>query len=102
MSMKTSNSFANKLHAGKMPSAPKQPSIVWLAEGFGFDATSGEWFTANATALAALEWHHAGLQRAQMIARMTEQFEVGAATAERDLEAFFAALPDAFCTSPSH
>lgn len=100
--MKTSNSLAGKLFAGKMPSGPKTRGIVWLAEGFGFDAASGEWFTANATALAALEWHHAGLQRAQMIGRMTEQFEVGAATAERDLEAFFAALPDAFDASPSH
>ena len=94
--MNKSNLPEQRVRPDTAESVPGRRGIVWLADGFGFDAASGEWFTANATALAALDWHGAGLQRSQIVGRMTEQFEVSAATAERDLETFFAALPEAF------
>jgi hypothetical protein len=100
--MNSSNSLERILRQDATQGTSTQTGIVWLAEGFGFDAVSGEWFTANVTALAALEWQRAGLQRRQIIDRMTEQFEVSAATAERDLQVFFAALPDAFGVPSSH
>ena len=66
-------------------------AIEWLGGGFGFCPSSGEWFTANDTALAVLGWQRDGLTSAAIALRLAEEFDVSAATAERDLESFFAA-----------
>ncbi len=67
-------------------------TITWQADGFGFDATSGEFFTASPTALIVMQSLSEGLARHQILDRLTTTFEVARSTAERDLESFLAEL----------
>lgn len=67
-------------------------TITWQADGFGFDATSGEFFTASPTALIVMQSLSEKLNRQQILDRITATFEVARSTAERDLESFLAEL----------
>lgn len=67
-------------------------TITWQADGFGFDAASGEFFTASPTALIVMQALAEGMARRQILDRLTTGFEVARSTAERDLEAFLAEL----------
>ncbi len=67
-------------------------TVTWQADGFGFDATTGEFFTASPTALIVMQALSAGLARHQILDRLTAIFEVARSTAERDLESFLAEL----------
>jgi hypothetical protein len=67
-------------------------NVTWQADGFGFDATSGEFFTASPTALLVMHSLSGGMPRQQILDRLTAGFEVARSTAERDLECFFAEL----------
>jgi len=67
-------------------------TVTWQADGFGFDATSGEFFTASPTALVVMQSLSEGMKRQQILDRLTARFEVTHSTAERDLEAFLAEL----------
>lgn len=83
------------------PQAAAQPSepatfdfhtTTWQADGFGFDATTGEFFTASPAALAVMQGLGARLTTTQILDRLTSTFDVPRRTAERDLEAFLAEL----------
>jgi hypothetical protein len=65
---------------------------TWQADGFGFDATSGEFFTASPTALVVMQGLAAKMTTAQILDRLTSTFDVPRRTAERDLESFLAEL----------
>ncbi len=81
------------------PPASSPPAVIeWLGGGFGFCPSSGEWFTANDTALAVLGWQREGLTSAAIAQRLAEEFDVSTAAAERDLETFFAAGMGRFAT----
>ncbi len=67
-------------------------TVTWEADGFGFDATSGEFFTASPTALIVMQALSEGMARPQILDRLTANFEVVRSTAERDLESFLAQL----------
>lgn len=67
-------------------------SITWQADGFGFDATSGEFFTASTTALLVMRCLSQGLSRPQILDCISAAYDVPRRTAERDLESFFAEL----------
>ena len=67
-------------------------TVTWQADGFGFDATSGEFFTASPTALVVMQALSEKLDRQQILDRLTSTFEVTLSTAERDLESFIAEL----------
>jgi hypothetical protein len=67
-------------------------STTWQADGFGFDATSGEFFTASPTALLVMQCLATNQTTAQILDRLTSTFDVPRRTAERDLEAFLAEL----------
>lgn len=67
-------------------------TVRWQADGFGFDATSGEFFTASPTALIVMYALSAGMARQQILDRLTVSFGVARSTAERDLECFLAEL----------
>ncbi len=67
-------------------------TVTWQADGFGFDATSGEFFTASPTALIVMQALSEGMPRQQILDRLTTRFEVTRSTAERDLESFLAEL----------
>jgi hypothetical protein len=67
-------------------------TVNWQADGFGFDATSGEFFTASPTALIVMQALSEGMLRQQILDRLTARFEVARSTAERDLESFLAEL----------
>ena len=67
-------------------------TVTWQADGFGFDATSGEFFTASPTALIVMQALSEGLARQQILDRLMAGFEVARSTAERDLESFLAEL----------
>jgi hypothetical protein len=67
-------------------------TVTWQTDGFGFDATSGEFFTASPTALAVMQSLSEGMTRHQILDRLTARFEVTRSTAERDLESFVAEL----------
>lgn len=67
-------------------------TVTWQADGFGFDATSGEFFTASPTALVVMQALSNGMTRLQILDRLTSRFEVSRSTAERDLESFLAEL----------
>ncbi|OYW31033.1 MAG: hypothetical protein B7Z47_02330 [Chthoniobacter sp. 12-60-6] len=67
-------------------------TVTWEADGFGFDATSGEFFTASPTALIVMQALSVGVARHQILDRLTASFEVARSTAERDLESFLAQL----------
>ncbi|MFC5455118.1 PqqD family protein [Prosthecobacter fluviatilis] len=67
-------------------------TVTWQADGFGFDATSGEFFTASPTALIVMQALGEGMTRLQILDRLTACFEVARSTAERDLESFLAEL----------
>ncbi|MCB1278997.1 PqqD family protein [Prosthecobacter sp.] len=67
-------------------------TVSWQADGFGFDATTGEFFTASPVALVVMRALSAGLEREQILDRLTAAFEVARSTAERDLETFLAEL----------
>ena len=65
---------------------------TWQADGFGFDAASGEFFTASPTALVVMQCLAAHQSTAQILDRLTSTFNVPRRTAERDLESFLAEL----------
>ena len=67
-------------------------TVTWQADGFGFDATSGEFFTASPTALVVMQALSEGMSRHQILDRLTSRFEVSHSTAERDLESFLAEI----------
>lgn len=67
-------------------------TTTWQADGFGFDATSGEFFTASPTALLVMQCLAAHQSTAQILDRLTNTFDVPRRTAERDLESFLAEL----------
>lgn len=67
-------------------------TTTWQADGFGFDATSGEFFTASPTALVVMQCLAAKMTTAQILDRLTSTFDVSRRTAERDLESFLAEL----------
>jgi hypothetical protein len=67
-------------------------TVTWQADGFGFDATSGEFFTASPTALLVMQSLSEGMTRQQILDRLTTRFEVSHSTAERDLESFLAEI----------
>ena len=67
-------------------------TVTWQADGVGFDATSGEFFTASPTALIVMQALSEGLARQQILDRLMASFEVTRSTAERDLESFLAEL----------
>jgi hypothetical protein len=67
-------------------------TTTWQADGFGFDATSGEFFTASPTALVVMQCLAAKMTTAQILDCVTSTFEVSRRTAERDLESFLAEL----------
>ena len=67
-------------------------TVTWQADGFGFDATSGEFFTASPTALIVMQALSEGMARQQILDRLVAGFEVTRSTAERDLESFLAEL----------
>ena len=67
-------------------------TTTWQTDGFGFDATTGEFFTASPTALMVMQSLDAKLTTAQILDRLTATFDVNRRTAERDLEAFLAEL----------
>lgn len=67
-------------------------TVTWQADGFGFDATSGEFFTASPTALIVMQALSEGMPRHQILDRLTASFAVARSTAERDLESFLAEL----------
>ncbi len=67
-------------------------TVTWQADGFGFDATSGEFFTASPTALIVMQALSEGMARQQILDRLMAGFEVTRSTAERDLESFLAEL----------
>ncbi|MDB6007066.1 MAG: hypothetical protein JWR15_4053 [Prosthecobacter sp.] len=67
-------------------------TVSWEGDGFGFDATSGEFFTASPTALIVMQALSLGTARQQILDRLTASFDVARGTAERDLESFLAQL----------
>lgn len=67
-------------------------TVTWQADGFGFDGTTGEFFTASPTALMVMQALGEGLARHQILSRLVTAFEVARSTAERDLESFLAEL----------
>jgi hypothetical protein len=77
---------------GTDPASFQFHTVTWQADGFGFDATSGEFFTASPTALIVMHALSEGLARHQILDRLTAGFEVARSTAERDLESFMAEL----------
>ena len=66
-------------------------SIQWISDGFGFCSASGEWFTANETARAVLDWRRGGLDTDAIAGRLCERFQVTRAAALRDLQGLSAA-----------
>ena len=83
---------------GAPPASSSPAAIEWQGGGFGFCPSSGEWFTANDSALAVLGWQSDGLTSAAIAQRLAEEFDVSAAAAERDLETFFATGMGRFAT----
>lgn len=63
-------------------------SLALNPDGFAFDPTTGESFTVNAPGLAILEGLREGLAHRELVARLTERFEVGGDDASRDLDDF--------------
>lgn len=87
-------------HPSIVPVLPVTPATeefqfrttTWQADGFGFDATTGEFFTASPTALLVMQCLGEKLTTAQILDRLTRTFDVTRRTAERDLESFLAEL----------
>ena len=77
-------------HAQTRAGRRQRPWIQWLGGGFGFNPATGEWFTANESALAVLGWQREGLAADVIAGRLAEFFDVSHAAAQRDLETFFA------------
>lgn len=65
---------------------------TWQKDGFGFDATTGEFFTASPTALVVMQCLAAKMSTAHILDQLTSTFDVPRRTAERDLESFLAEL----------
>lgn len=74
------------------PASFRFHTVTWQDDGFGFDATSGEFFTASPTALAVMHALSEGMVRPQILDGIMARFEVSRSTAERDLESFLAEL----------
>ena len=89
MNTKTGNSIPAQVAQAAHPAA-NSAGIEWLGGGFGFCSATGEWFTANDSALAVLGWQREGLTSDAIALRLSEQFDVSRAAAQRDLETFFA------------
>jgi len=77
-------------------------TVTWQADGFGFDSTSGEFFTASPTALVVMQSLSEGMTRQQILDRLTTRFEVSHSTAERDLESFLAEIVHLGLTTESN
>lgn len=80
------------LALGAVPAAFHFHTVTWQADGFGFDATSGEFFTASPAALIVMQALGEGMPRLQILDHLTSRFAVTRRTAERDLESFLAEL----------
>ena len=63
-------------------------SLALNPDGFAFDPTTGESFTLNPPGLAILQGLREGLTPVQITARLTEDFDVPAEDASRDLDDF--------------
>lgn len=63
-------------------------SLALNPDGFAFDPTTGESFTMNATGLAILEGLREGASPIELVARLTENFEVSEQDATRDVDDF--------------
>lgn len=63
-------------------------SLALNPDGFVFDPTTGETFTLNPTGLALLEGLREGLSPVELTARLTDEFEVTAEDASRDVDDF--------------
>ena len=87
-------------HSGSAPVHAAPPAteefqfhtVTWQQDGFGFDATTGEFFTASPTALLVMQCLAANLGTTQILDRLTSTFDVSRRSAERDLESFLAEL----------
>jgi hypothetical protein len=66
------------------------PAVRWDANGFGFCASTGEWFVANPTAVDVIALRSRGLGIDAIADHLTECFQVTRAAALRDLHAFLA------------
>lgn len=90
------NGHQHDLDIPVVPAAPSTSfdfhTVTWQADGFGFDATTGEFFTASPIALLAMRALSEGLSRGQILDRITATYDVNRRTAERDLESFLAEL----------
>ncbi len=98
----------NHAHEAKLAAATAElthfnfHTVTWQADGFGFDATTGEFFTASPTALIVMQSLSEKLNRQQILERITSTFEVARSTAERDLESFLAELAHLGLTKDSN
>jgi hypothetical protein len=90
MKTTTTATAGNPQHPFAPAPTAATPAIQWLGGGFGFNPATGEWFTANETALAVIGWQREGLAADAIAARLAEFFDVSCAAAQRDLETFFA------------
>ena len=85
-----SSAPSNALSSTTSANTNAATAIQWLGGGFGFNPATGEWFTANESALAVIGWQREGLTADAIAARLSEFFDVNHAAAQRDLEIFFA------------
>jgi hypothetical protein len=63
-------------------------SLAINPDGFACDPTTGESYTLNPTAVTLLEGLRAGRPVADLVALLTERFDVGADEAARDVDDF--------------
>ncbi len=97
-----------RAHEAKLAAPASGPAtfdfhtVTWQVDGFGFDATTGEFFTASPTALLVMQSLSEKLNRQQILERITSTFEVTRSTAERDLESFLAELAHLGLTKESN
>lgn len=63
-------------------------SLALNPDGFAFDPTTGESFTVNRSGLVILEGLRKGMAHAQIVAKLTEVFQVEADDASRELDDF--------------
>lgn len=89
------------LEAG--PATFAYQTIAWQGDGFGFgfDATTGEFFTASAIALLVMRCLSQGQGPARILECICATYDVPRRTAERDLESFLAELSHLGLTGPA-
>ncbi len=76
------------------PDAAALRALAVSDTGFVFDPRTGHSYTVNATGLAVLQGLKDGLPADAILARLREEFAVGAAPVEDDVEAFLGLLRD--------